>query len=460
MTRRDWGEGSVYQRCEARYGCPPVAELEDGTKVRPPHKCRARWYGVVETGWTSTFRRRRSVVSAKTKKDAMRKLREKRRDLESGAPSARDNVTVKTWAETYLELRKPELKPNAWNAAASPIRKWIVPTIGHRRLAALTPADVRAVDQAHYDAGRKTATADATRRALVTMLNRAIAEGHEVPPFVFKVPKPGPGHSDRTDLTVEETIACLQVAAQLPHGVRWALALLYGPRMNEVLGLTHDCLDFEKKIIRLEWQLEALPYEHGCTAAASPTCGQKRPARCPSSRFRIPRDFEARHLVDSWHLTRPKSRAGVRVLAMIPPIEDALRRWLDIAPPNPHSLVFTTLTGRPINDKVDREEWWAIQGTAGVGHPAGRYYLVHECRNFAATQLDEAGAADNVITSMLGHASIITSRRYMRAHVEPKRRATAAVGDLLGDALLELGGPGRVELDAPDGSDDLVLGIE
>jgi integrase len=463
MSRRDYGEGSVYQRCELRYGCPPVKDVgtdETGRVVhaRPPHKCRARWYGVVEAGWTKGLTRRRLTVSAKTKTEALRRLREKRRQYEAGEIARSDRMTVKAWAETYLELRKEDLKPNAWNAAASPIRKWVVPTIGHRRLATLTPNDVREVDQAQYDAGRKTATADATRRAMVTMLNWALAEGYVVPQRVFKVPKPGPGNSDRTDLSVEETVACLEVAAQLPHGVRWVLALLYGARQNEVLGLTRDCLDFDAKIIRLEWQLEALPYEHGCKAGPN-GCSAPRPAGCPSRRFRVPRDFEARRLVDAWHLTRPKSRKGMRVLAMIPPIEDALRRWLAIAPPNPHDLVFASLAGRPVNDKVDREEWWGIQGTAGVGHPAGRYYHVHECRNFAATRLDEVGAQENVITSMLGHASILTSRGYMTEHVEPKRRATAAVAELLGAALLELAGP----TPAPGGGadpDGVVLGLE
>lgn len=447
MKRRDYGEGSVYQRCEPRYGCPPVEDAgvdDEGRPVRarPDHKCRARWYGVVETGWTSNGTRRRLAVSAKTKSEALRKHREKRRQYEAGEIARSDRVTVKAWAETYLERRKGDLKPNAWNAAASPIRKWVVPTIGHRRLATLTPQDVRAVDQAQYDAGRKTATADATRRAMVTMLNWALAEGYVVPQRIFKVPKPGPGNSDRTDLSVEETVACLQVAAQLPHGIRWVLALLYGARQNEVLGLTEDCLDFDAKVIRLEWQLEALPYIDRRDKAAG---------------FRVPRDFEARHLVDAWHLTRPKSRKGTRVLAMIPPIEDALRRWLDIRPENPWALVFPSLAGRPCNDKVDREEWWAIQGTAEVGHPGGRAYHVHECRNFAATRLDEVGTQENVITSMLGHASILTSRRYMTDHVEPKRRATAAVGELLGDVLL-----GVVEPLAPDPdvAGDVVLGIE
>jgi site-specific recombinase XerD len=84
--------------------------------------------------------------------------------------------------------------------------------------------------------------------------------------------------------------------------------------------------------------------------------------------------------------------------------------------------------GRPANNKHDLEEWHALQGSAEVGHPAGRYYHVHEARNLTATQLDELKASENVITSLLGHASIVTSRGYMRVHAEGKRVALEALG--------------------------------
>lgn len=445
--RREWGEGSVYQR-----------------------QSDWRLVASVESGWNANGTRRRATVSnrgcvggcpkrCKHRTEIARKLAKKQREIAAGehvsGKSAR--TTVKQWAGEYLELRKlppKPLSPNGWNAAASPIRKWIIPTIGHKRLGELTPADRRKVAQRQYEAGLKTSTADATDRALVTMLNRAIAEGHMVPAAVMAMEGPGMGPSDRLDVPLDHALACLAVASELPHGIRWALTLLYGTRQGEMLGLVETdpidgtpCIDFENKTIHLRWQLQDLQREHGCNDGGGPTCGGRRPASCPQARYRIPRDYVAVQLKGMYHLVRPKSKKGHRVLPLIPAIEDALRAWLEVRPANPWGLVFPSAKGLPCSDKVDREEWWAIQYTASVEqvepgeyatprdpvvfHPGGRFWHIHECRNLAATELDRTGASDNVITSILGHASILTSRGYMTAHLDSKREAVLAVAERL-----------------------------
>lgn len=412
--RREWGEGSVYQRASDW-----------------------RWVGTVELPGEG---RRRSTVSnrgceggcvprCQHRTQLLKKLRRKQQEIEaSGTPTQHAATTVKQWAAAWLEIKKRTLSPNGYNAAASPVRRWIVPTIGHKRLDALTPADLRAVADAQRAAGRRGATAAATHRTLLNMLRSAIVEGHQVPQRVLLVPAPKADKSDRMDLPVDQAVACLQVAAGLPHGVRWALALIYGPRQGEVLGLVEECLDFERKEIRLEWQLDNLPYNV---------------ARDRSSGFRVPDGYEARHLVDAWHLVRPKSKKGVRVLPMTPAFEEALRRWLEIRPANPWGLVFPAADGTPANDKGDLAEWHAIQGEASyavvpgatepvlVGHPAGRYFHIHECRNVAATQLGEAGVDPVVIQSLLGHATAAQSGEYRRVHRAPKLAAIEAVAEVL-----------------------------
>lgn len=448
----EYGDGTIYQRCDTRRGCPATVEgplhpkTGKPTRVRPVHeKCRGLWIGAKDIGWTTDGKRDRVTVSGTTRRAVVAALRKRAADMDAGlSTGGSDRITVKQWADEYLELRKlppKALSPNGWNAAASPIRKWIIPTIGRKRLSALTPGDRRAVALAQYEAGRKTSTADATDRTLQTMLNRAVLEGHKVPQNVLKMQGPGPGKSDRLDVTVADAIACLAVAQELPHGIRWALTLLYGARQGEMLGLVETdpidgstCVDFDNRVIKLAWQLQALQRDHGCAEKGKPpTCGKKKGAYCPDAQWRIPRDYVAYHLVDSYHLVRPKSKAGIRVLPMVEPVAESLKAWLKIRPENDWGLLFPSGTGRPCNSKVDREEWWAIQGAAGeVGHPAGRYWHQHECRNLAATNLDEVGASDNVVTSLLGHASILTSRGYQTAHLDAKRKAMVEVAKRMG----------------------------
>jgi integrase len=425
----------------------------------------------VLTGWTSRGTRAKKTVSAKTEAEAKRRLRKLQQDIDrNGVTDVSSRTTVKQWVDQYLELRRlppKPLSPNGWNAAASPLRKWVVTTIGNKRLDSLTPGDIRAVAKAQYDAGLKTSTAAATHRALMTALNRAVLEGHSIPERVLKVESPGMSSSDRTDLTLSDSVECLAVASQLPDGIRWLLALLYGVRLGEALGLVENdpitnepLVDFDNKLIHLAWQLQDLQREHGCVPPGEkPSCGKKKGAHCPAARFRVPRDYEAVQLRGMWHLVRPKSQKGYRVLPMIEPVETALRTWLDeVRPANEWGLVFPGWDGNPKSDKVDREEWLAIQQTAAVevdpndetriigmnplwrGHPSAnnpdparrRWYHIHECRNYAATAADAEGISDLILTSLLGHASIRTTRGYQRAHLDEKREAVLALGRRLG----------------------------
>jgi integrase len=387
VTRREHGSGSVYRRAS------------DG-----------RWMGTYEDGWTAAGTRRRRTVSAKTEAAAKRKLRDALAAKKRGERQDQSRATVKAWAETYLAIRVTELAPKAYNAAANPIKNWVVPTIGHKRLADLTPEDVRAVAAAQRKKGRKP---NDTHRAMMTMLRWAAGEGHQVPASVLATKSPKAGQSDRQSMTVEEGLACIEVASHMPNGTRWLFTLLYGSRQAECLGLTWDAIDFDNAEARIEWQLQALPYnEH----------------RNRASGFRLPDGYEARHLVDAYHLVRPKTRKGWRVAPLLPAVADALATWRTVAPDNAWGLVWPEPNGRPRNDKHDRSEWWQLQATAGVAHPSGRPYHVHETRSFAATMLFEAEVPEHVITDLLGHSSIVTSNRYRTVRREPMREAMEKVG--------------------------------
>lgn len=415
--RREYGTGAMYQR-------------------------KSDWRWIATTGvdtWTETGTRKRTVISGKgcvggcPKKCShivaiRRKLDGAKAAIERGEVGASRRETVKGWAEKYLAIRVRDLSPKAYNAAASPITKWVVPTIGHKRLDQLTPGDIRAVADAQRAKGRKEATQAATQRALKTMLRHAVQEGHSVPSHIFEVKAPKAATSDRASMTIDEGLACIEVASGMPNGVRWLFTLLYGQRMGECLGLTWDAVDLDAGAFGeavIEWQLQPLPYNVG---------------RDRSSGFRVPDGYESRHLVDSYHLVRPKSRAGYRVAPLLEPVRDALVAWQAASPESPYGLVWPEPNGRPRNDKHDRAEWHELQKAAGVHHPTrvdkktGKPspYHVHECRNFAATMLLEAGVPEHVITDLLGHSSLVTSLRYRTRRREPLLEAMVKVGERLG----------------------------
>jgi integrase len=392
VTRREYGSGSVYRRGS------------DG-----------RWIGSVEAGWKPDGSRRRVTVSAKTEAEAKRRLRDKRNAIErDGLTDANPRVTVKQWADEWLTMRADNVRPATYTSDRSGAR-WIVKTIGRRKLADLTPADVRAVDRALVKDG-KAASSPRTHAVLRMMLKAAVAEGHQIPQRVLTVKAPPAPPSDRDALTVDQAIRVLDIASTLDDGSRWVAALLQGMRQGECLGLTWQAVDLDAKAIDVSWQLQPLPYVDRAQKALG---------------FRVPRSYECRRLVGAWHLVRPKTQRGRRVIPIVPWMETALTGWRDVAPHSPHDLVWPRLDGRPASDRDDTEEWHALQCAAAVGHPAGRWFHLHEARNTTATLLLEAGIDPEVIKAILGHSSIVTSRSYMTVHDAMIRDAMQKVAERL-----------------------------
>lgn len=404
MAKREHGGGSTYQRTRDW-----------------------RWIGTFDHGWTDKGTRRRISVTgpgceggcAKRcphRTQIQHKLAQRQREIERlGVSDVSSRDTVKKWAGEWLEIEERRLRPKAFATTRSAVTKWIVPTVGHKRFDALTPADVRAVTAAQRKAGLEPSTWVRTHSALMSLLHAALLEGYPVPDRVMAVKPPAAGVSDRTSMQVAEAVAVLQLAAETPQGSRWVGALLNGIRQGEALGLTWDSVDFARNRIVLDWQLQPLPY---------------RVPRDRTSGFRVPDGYEARQLHGRLHLVRPKTKKGWRVLPMLSWMRTSLESWREVAPHSPHGLVWPLTDGRPCDSKVDDLEWYALQCGADVHHPSGRFYTSHETRHTTATLLHEANVEPAIIAVILGQSKLVES--YL--HVQQSARVAEglqAVADLL-----------------------------
>lgn len=322
-----------------------------------------------------------------------------------------DEVTVGEWATQWLKLRERTVRPGTLDADRSAVHRWIVPTIGDQPLAGLRPADIRAVDTAAEDSGKAPTTVQRIHAVLQLMLTGALEEGHDIPQRALHVKPPSAGRSQRQAMTAEQASRILHVAMARPDSSRWVAAILQGMRPAEALGLRWSEVDLDHGLMAIEWQLKALPYVE---------------LRQPESGFRIPRGFESIQLAGSLHLVRPKTRAGMRVVPLVPWLRTELSAWRAIAPESPHDLVWTDC-GAPIRQDRDRAEWRAIAEEADVWitqtDGTRRRPLLYECRHTAATLLASTGADDTTITSIVGHSSIASTQTYL--HTDHKRQLEA-----------------------------------
>lgn len=431
--RRQWGTGTVHQR------------TSDG-----------RWIGSVEAGFTARGTRRRISVTYSAKPgesathaeaEVRRMLRNKQLEIaKNGLPAARASgaTTVAVYAEKWLERRADEVRGKTWSTDASMVRRWIIPTIGRRKVAALDTDAVHAVI-----AGAKLADSSLVRlrATLDGLLKAAILDGYPIPERVLMVPRTGRGRSDRDALAVEDAVALLAAAADRPDGSRYVAALLQGMRQAECLGFTWDAYDRKRGLVDVSWQLQAVPYRHGCGEPVGRRypCGRRFGGDCPSRRLHRKRGDEIRQLDGALCLVRPKTEAGERFIPVVAWFEAALEEWAKVAPASPHGLVWPRADGRPALAVDDDAAWYDLQDAAQVartwpsdltrrGDPStfGRRYTIHEARHTTATLLREAEVPDYVIIAIMGHASILSTRPYLSPakHAE-LQHALAAVAERL-----------------------------
>lgn len=400
MTRsrqRSKGTGSIYQNA------------------------RGQWVAVLETGWTARGTRHRLTLKALTKAMVRGRLAEaQRRIAAEGTAATFATVTTKRWTDQWLLERQHTVRPGTFVADRSAVDRWIVPTIGHLRLDSLTPSDIRRVASSQEEAGLALATMQRTYAVLRKALADAVAEGYQVAQRARETASPGQGSSSRQSLSVEDATKILAVAAGRPDASRWVAALVEGLRPAEALGLTWEMVDLDAGTMTLAWQLKSLPYvEH----------------RNPASGFRVPRGFESRKLQGAYHLVRPKTRAGSRVVPLIPWLVGALTTWRGQAP-SPYGLVWPRADGAPQPAADDRRQWYEIANKAQVTVklPDGttRRPLLYEARHTAATLLLANGIDETTIKAVLGHSSVLSTQSYLHSDRTRTRAALTASAEMLG----------------------------
>lgn len=385
MSRRQYRSGSVFQR-------------KDGM-----------WVGRFEAGKDRNGNRRPITVYAATEGLCKEKLETRKMEVaRDGIPekgSGGKPPTIQEWASQWLKLVVDELAPKPYASSRSAINKWIVPTIGTRRLERLTAADLRAIQTAIREAGRKESTRLRVHSVTMSLLKDAVREGHHVPQSVLMAKPPKLNETDRLGLSFDEALTMLTAAAERPDGSKWAALLLQGIRKGERLGLTWSAIDWANDTIDISWQLQPLPYIDN---------KQKHLG------FRVPPHYVHKHLYKRFHLVRPKTQTSRRLIPLTDTMRDALVAWRNIAPESDLALIWTTPEGLPIDEKDDLAEWKALQAEVGVAHPSGRPYVLHETRHATVTLLLGMGVPKDVVASIVGQTKLVEA--YNHVDLMPAKR--------------------------------------
>lgn len=130
-------------------------------------------------------------------------------------------------------------------------------------------------------------------------------------------------------------------------------------------------------------------------------------------------------------LTRPKTDAGVRTLALpsflIAELDSHLASY---GAPGPNGRVFTGERGGPLYKQVVNKYWRRARVAAGL--PVG--FRLHDLRHTANTLTAASGASLRELMRRMGHASPAAALRYQHATDDRDAALAAALGDLVGIA--------------------------
>lgn len=378
------------------------------------------WHAWIDRGWENG-RRVRWHAKSKVKARVLRKLQAARLELgETGSIARRERrviLTVEGWCTRWLaDVVKPTVRPKTFNSYRSAVTTSIIPALGHIELARLEPDDVRGMLNDIHGTG-KAAKARAAHRILHAALADALRDG-KVNRNVAALVRHSRTEPSREDsLSADEALAVLRTAQDRATKTgtaadvqAWALAalrLLTGARPQEVLGLEPDRVDRPAALLDLSWQLQRVPFKHGCSEAP---CGRTRAGNCPDRAFDVPPGYEHRPLDGGLCLVRPKTASGRRGIPIVATLDDAIAAQLRarMARPTASVLLFARDDGTPVRDKDDIADWRALCQAAGITRDVDRYIARHT----TGTLLAELGVDPTIIAAIMGHSSAAVTEAY------------------------------------------------
>jgi integrase len=289
---------------------------------------------------------------------------------------------VTRWEKEVLGL----LKPSTAKVMASHLRFHLLPFFGRDSLDGIGPERVQ-IFVGKLAKGRSRHTILNVLGTLQSILKKARQWGYvvgEVRQNDLVIPASRPAKPGRF-FTAEQVRSILSLSME-PWRTIFTLAAMTGLRPGEVLGLSIDDLDFEKRLI-----------------------------------------FVRR---SAWYsrLLSPKSAGSVAAVPMPEPLAEVLTNYLASWRPNEKRLLFSNRRGNPYSEnKVVQKRLWPILDALSIPRCG-----MHAFRHSHASLLISSGASPKVAQMQLRHSdAAITMRVYAHVLGSEQRDAAEKVARIL-----------------------------
>lgn len=359
-----------------------------------------RWRGAVSLGYDIRGNRIRKKVSGRTRAEVIGKLRKLHQQVDSGVVPD-DKLTVQAFLLRWLTVNLPgSVAESTEDDYADTVRLHLVPALGRKRLAKLTVADVNALLKAKRDAGYSSNSVRIMRAVLRQALGQAVREGIVSRNVAALSSAPRIRAKEGRTLTVEQARQLLAAANGYRFEAAIVLALAYGMRRGEVLGLQWSALD---------WQAGTLQVTHSVKRVKNRDDLSGRRTRLIVSELKTPKSRRLLALTPEMVARFRQHRAG-QAQAQIA----AGASWQD------HGLIFASGIGTPMDPDNFSHSFARLCERSGLGH-----WHPHELRHSGASLMLAQGTPLHVVSEVLGHASVAITKDVYGHLLEGDKRAAA-----------------------------------
>lgn len=242
------------------------------------------WEARITTGYDpGTGKQVQRSFSGKTQKEVREKMQAAAVELNNGTYIEPTKMTVGEWLDTWKDTYLNSIKPRTVKIYESDIRLHIKPALGAIRLEALKTHTIQSFYNRLAEGGKeKCALSPKTVKnihgVLHHALNQAVANGiiRFNPADACTLPRIE--RKELKPLDEEDIKAFLKVIQGARYEDIFLVTLFTGMREGEVMGLTWDCVDFQKGTLLVNKQLQLHQEKklQGAYTLVSPKNGKSR----------------------------------------------------------------------------------------------------------------------------------------------------------------------------------------
>jgi integrase len=205
-----------------------------------------RWVAILSP--TDSPDGRKHAFYGKTRQEALTARKDGVRRLEQGYSPKPVKQTVGEWLEEWLETCvKPDAAANTYQSRETNIRLHLKPVIGHLKLEQLTPSHLRKLYAEKAAAGYKPNSIDRMHDCLRCALSQAVKDRLIRENVASLVSVPTPQSDSLKHFTPAEATRFIEAARGEPLGEYLITLLLTGLRKSELIGITWDQVDLDRR---------------------------------------------------------------------------------------------------------------------------------------------------------------------------------------------------------------------